>query len=142
MGPEVICWPALPPDKEQAVAAELVEWVTWLARRYDLDRRTIPECWQRHGALVEELSALRSAWQLAFSRTAPKDAPLTWHAGFAHSRARLADWAARTACRPGRHRDWLGRAAVQLSSGEAFGEGVHPPDTRRGEAAAAGGSLA
>jgi hypothetical protein len=103
MGPEVICWPALPPDKEQAVTAEMVEWVTWLTRRYDLDRRTIPECWDKHGALVEELSALRSSWQLAFSRTAPKDAPLTWHSGFAQARARLADWAARAGCRPGRH---------------------------------------
>jgi hypothetical protein len=105
MGPEVICWPALPPDKEQAVTAEMVEWVTWLTRRYDLDRRTIPECWGKHGALVEELSALRSAWQLAFSRTAPKDAPLTWHSGFAQARARLADWAARAGCRPGRHQE-------------------------------------
>jgi hypothetical protein len=105
MGPEVVCWPALPPDKEQAVVGELVEWVTWLVARYDLDRRTVPECWDRHGAIVEELSALRSSWQLAFSRTAPKDAPLAWRSGFAQSRARLLDWAARAGCRPGACRE-------------------------------------
>lgn len=105
MGPEVICWPALQPDKEQTVTAELVDWVTWLVARYDLDRRTIPECWIRHGALVEELSALRSAWQLAFSRTAPKDAPLHWHASFAQARVRLAEWASRSGCRQGQHRE-------------------------------------
>lgn len=103
MGPEPICWPALPPAKERAVTAELAAWVSWLTHRYDLDRRTIPECWSQHGALVEELSALRSSWQVAFSRAAPKDAPLTWHSGFAQARVRLADWAARAGCRPGRH---------------------------------------
>jgi hypothetical protein len=36
---------------------ELVAWVQWLVARYELNN--IPDCWAQHGALVEELDALR-----------------------------------------------------------------------------------
>lgn len=42
-------------------AADLVEWVNWLTARYELGP-VIPECWPRHGALVEEFAALYVAW--------------------------------------------------------------------------------
>jgi len=82
----------------------LDDWVTWLTDRYQLDHRVIPPCWAEHGALLEELSALRSGWLHSYQGSATGDAPLNWHADFAHGRQRLTDWAARTGCRPGEHR--------------------------------------
>lgn len=51
--------------------------------------------------LIEELSALRHAWEGAYATTAHADAPLAWHERFAAARARLADCVSRTGCRPG-----------------------------------------
>jgi hypothetical protein len=42
--------------------AELVEWVRWLVGHYEMTA-VLPDCWPRHGALVEELAALYVAWQ-------------------------------------------------------------------------------
>ena len=76
----------------------------WLADRYRLDHRTVPDCWQQHPELIEELSALHLSWQGSFATTAPHDAPLLWHERFALARARISDWVARLGCRPGHHR--------------------------------------
>jgi len=102
--PMAICWPNLTPAEAAEHFDALDDWVAWLADRYQLDHRVIPPCWADHGALVEELSALRTGWLTAFCLTATGDAPLTWHAEFANTRQRLADWAARSGCRPGEHR--------------------------------------
>jgi len=72
--------------------------------RYALDHRTIPPCWPEHGALLEELSALRTAWVTAFAEDSRGDAPLHWHAEFAAARQRLTEWVVRTGFRPGEHR--------------------------------------
>jgi len=103
--PQPICWPRL--NREAAVDTwhGLDAWIRWCVRRYGLDHRTIPPCWYQHGALVEELSALRTGWQAAHAPTAPGNAPLEWHALFALSRQRLQDWVARSGCRPDEHRD-------------------------------------
>lgn len=102
--PQPICWPRL--DREAAYTTwhGLDTWIRWCVRRYALDHRTIPPCWYRHGASVEELSALRTAWQSAHSPTAPGNAPIEWHAMFALARQRLQDWVARSGCRPDEHR--------------------------------------
>jgi hypothetical protein len=105
VGPPVpIVWSAHSDDDQELLLEELDLWVTWLADRYRLDHRVVPECWKQHAELIEELSALHLAWQGAYTTTAPADAPLTWHERFAVARARLADWGARTGCRPGSHR--------------------------------------
>jgi hypothetical protein len=44
---------------------ELTTWVDWLVDRYQLDD-TLPACWYRHGAIVDELDALRAAWNVAY----------------------------------------------------------------------------
>ena len=56
-------------------------WIRWCVRRYGLDHRTIPPCWYQHGALVEELSALRTGWQAAHTPTAPGNACRTGSPG-------------------------------------------------------------
>ena len=99
-----VCWAAHSPTDHKALLADLDVWVTWLADHYSLDRRHIPQCWAQHWELVEELSALQLAWEGAYATIAHTDAPLTWHEHFHHTRTRLAEWVARTGCRPGEHR--------------------------------------
>lgn len=99
-----VCWATLDELQTEDALDELADWVLWALDRYSLDRRVIPECWDNHGALVEELSALRTAWIAAFCITGPPGAPLDWHQQFDAARQRLSDWASRTGCRPGEHR--------------------------------------
>jgi len=98
------CWAAQTPESQELLLEELDLWVTWLTDRYQLDHRTVPACWQEHGELVEELSALHLAWQGSFASSSAPDEPLRWHERFASARARIADWVARTGCRPDAHR--------------------------------------
>jgi hypothetical protein len=99
-----VCWATLDEIQTEDALDELQDWVAWIIDRYALDRRVIPECWDSHGALVEELSALRTAWVASFCVTARPEAPLEWHQSFDAARHRLGDWASRTGCRPGEHR--------------------------------------
>ncbi len=102
--PQPVCWPRLDRDSAFTAWHGLDSWIRWCIRRYGLDHRTVPPCWYRHGALVEELSALRTAWEAAYAPTAPGNAPLDWHAMFTMSRQRLQDWVARSGCRQDEHR--------------------------------------
>jgi alpha-L-arabinofuranosidase len=99
-----LCWASLSGQEQQEAFDALDDWVDWLVDRYQLDHRVVPPCWLEHTALLEELSALRTAWLEAFCITASGRDPLDWHAAFATARQRLSDWAARTGCRPGEHR--------------------------------------
>ncbi|NMR19189.1 hypothetical protein [Cellulomonas fimi] len=105
LGPaEPICWPVYDDqDHEQIMLAEVGEWVDWIRWRYTLDHRTIPTCWPQHGALIEELSALYTAWQTAYTNP-DGTAPLLWMNHFHAARERLTQWVARTGCRPSEHR--------------------------------------
>ncbi|MGO1411643.1 MAG: hypothetical protein ACTHX2_01115 [Microbacterium sp.] len=51
----------------------------WLVPRYDIGPAKIPDCWWRHGPLVEELSVLHTAWQVAFDETDGGYGPIGWH---------------------------------------------------------------
>ncbi|WP_019873092.1 hypothetical protein [Sporichthya polymorpha] len=99
-----VCWATLTEIETEDALEELEDWIGWLVDRYALDHRTVPPCWEHHGALVEELSALRTAWVAAYAITGRADAPLDWHAQFAAARRRLSDWGARTGCKAGTHR--------------------------------------
>ena len=102
--PFPLMWAAHTAEEQQHLLENLDVWVTWLADHYRLDRRYIPDCWMKHRELIEELSALRLAWEAAYATTSLADAPLTWHERLVHARARLAEWTSRTGCRPGEHR--------------------------------------
>lgn len=105
IGPPLpIMWSAHTPEEQCRLLAELDVWVTWLIEQYKLDHRYVPECWTRHWELIEELSALRLAWEAAYATTSHADAPLAWHERLGHSRARLAEWVARAGCRGAEHR--------------------------------------
>jgi len=102
--PQPLCWAALDPAQTAEALRDLTAWVDWLRERYRLDHRTIPGCWPEHGDLIEELSALHTAWQNAYTTGARPEAPLDWHTNFAHCQTRLTTAVARTGCRPHEHR--------------------------------------
>lgn len=99
-----ISWPHLDDEKSAEQLDELTDWVLWVTWRFNLDHRTVPDCWTQHGAIIEELSALYTAWQTAYNQTADGDAPLAWMNQFANARHRLTDSVARTGCRSSEHR--------------------------------------
>lgn len=117
--PLPICWPALTTQERADQLGKLTEWIRWLVGCYVLDHRTVPPCWAEHSALLEELSALRTAWLTAFATTSTGDAPLAWHTSFAACRQRLVDWAARTGCRSGEHRSDRLTPAQEQAEAEA-----------------------
>ena len=102
--PVPLCWPALEAQERRDQLTELTCWIGWLSDCYSLDHRIVPPCWPEHGALLEELSALWTAWRTAYASTSSGSAPLDWHTQFAASRQRLTDWVAKTGCRNGEHR--------------------------------------
>jgi hypothetical protein len=82
----------------------LTEWVDWLLDRYSLDD-TIPVCWYRHGAMTDELDALRGAWVAAYldPNAKPIDAAF-WHDLLDRTLTRLRSWD-RYGCSSGTHHD-------------------------------------
>ena len=52
-----VCWATLTEVETEDALEELEDWITWVVARYALDHRTVPPCWEHHGALVEERSA-------------------------------------------------------------------------------------
>ena len=76
-------WRYLKPEQQEALLAELTDWVTWLTERYQLGstRHQIPPCWAEHSVAVEEFTALMVAWKAAYAgRTRPpRDDLINWH---------------------------------------------------------------
>jgi hypothetical protein len=69
--PRSICWPEL---DERSVAAEwrnLGRWVDGLLLRHPMHRRVLRPCWRAHPDVVDELCALRVAWQGAYRSLEP-----------------------------------------------------------------------
>lgn len=97
-------WDALGPEEASSQWRTLFDWLRRLAERYEL-AETLPACWWRHGAMVEELTALWVAWVGAYEDAgAGPDMPLKWHEDFASARARIGDWN-RLGCGPNHHRE-------------------------------------
>ena len=117
--PKPVDWRRIPAHAAAAEWAALDTWVRWRAARYALDHRELPPCWFRHAAVVEELSALRTAHASAFHPTQPAPGPLDWHQSLGYTRLRMRDWVARTGCKPGGHR---GDTVAEWSTEPAAGE--------------------
>lgn len=89
MGASITRWRDLPAEERPAKWDELREFVVWIAERYAIQKNEIPPCWFRHGDLVEELSALRSAWDASFMEEDSGLGPIGWHERFALARLRV-----------------------------------------------------
>jgi hypothetical protein len=59
--PTIVCWRDLDAADAESELERLDGWVIWITERYGLDHKVIPPCWGHHGAIVEELSALRTS---------------------------------------------------------------------------------
>lgn len=131
--PRPIEWASLTPSGEADRLDDLDPWVRWLVQRYRLDQREIPPCWPRHGELVEELAALRTARQSAYGQEGPLTGPADWHQTLAATRHRLSLWNARTGCRVGLHRDAPAPAWLQETQWPLNGP-LRPSGSQRGPA--------
>jgi hypothetical protein len=76
--PLPFAWHTLDEHTQAHHALELAAWVDWLTTRYELHDR-IPPCWQQHGPLVEELTALWCAWGAAYHEPSFGDSATRWH---------------------------------------------------------------
>ncbi len=99
--PRPVRWAELDAAAKAKELVTLATWVHWLGRRYLLDSRELPADWWRHGALVEELSALKGAWDVAYDQTQAASAAADWHISFYNTRVRLREWVAQLGGRPG-----------------------------------------
>jgi len=91
VSPAIVNWREIADEDRAEACRALAEWVQdWLVPRYALTRKVIPDCWYRHSAMVEELSALHTAWLVAFDETDAGYGPIGWHERFALARTREA----------------------------------------------------
>lgn len=105
--PFVICWRDLDPATLAEELRRLTSWVYWLIQRYNLDHKLIPPCWSQHGALVEELSALRTLWEASYVEDAAPSSPTAFHRDLDLTLRRLREWTSRLGCSRTEHRPEL-----------------------------------
>ncbi|MGO4594848.1 hypothetical protein AB4Z18_13620 [Leifsonia sp. 2TAF2] len=92
LGIRVINWRSLEDEHAPQVWTDLRDWVVWFTHRYNIATRKIPPCWFKHGALVEELSALYTAWLVSYDSLDAGYGPVGWHERLAVAIPRLATW--------------------------------------------------
>jgi hypothetical protein len=93
LGAQITRWRDMPEGDAPAAWDQLRDFVDWVAERYDLSSTLVPACWYRHSVVVEELSALRAAWDASFVvETDGGLGPIGWHERFALARARLREY--------------------------------------------------
>jgi len=105
--PFVVRWRDLDTVTASEELERLADWISWIAARYGLDHKVIPACWAKHGALVEELSALRTFWESCFQDDSGPSEPLAFHRDFTLALRRLRDWTSSLGCTRTVHRDGL-----------------------------------
>lgn len=79
LGVEVVNWRTLPDHKAREAWAALRAWVEWFTVRYDIPVSIVPDCWFKHPALVEELSALHAAHTASFDHRDTGLGPIGFH---------------------------------------------------------------
>jgi len=90
LGVVVVNWRDADQDQATEALLELSGWVAWMVARYNLTRQRIPDCWAEHTDLIEELSALHTAWRVAFDQTDGGYGPIGWHERLAAALSRTA----------------------------------------------------
>tara|TARA_B100000378_G_scaffold219263_1_gene182574 strand:- start:333 stop:794 length:462 start_codon:yes stop_codon:yes gene_type:complete len=82
-------WRSLSADASREAWGALRDWVEWFTVRYDVPISVVPNCWWKHGALVEELSALHILHQASFDPNDTGYGPIGWHERLAQAQNRL-----------------------------------------------------
>lgn len=88
-GTRAVRWRDLPPELAPLEWQTLREWVEWVTVRFDVPVSLIPNCWWKHPALVEELSALHVAWRTAYDPQDTGLGPVMWLERWHNAKARL-----------------------------------------------------
>ncbi|MFH8251503.1 hypothetical protein ACH3VR_14115 [Microbacterium sp. B2969] len=89
LGVHVVNWRQLPDADAGREWTALREWVEWFTVRYRVPASVVPNCWWKHGPLVEELSALHTAHLAAFDSSDNGLGPISWHERLAQALPRL-----------------------------------------------------
>jgi len=103
--PLIICWRYLDDSNTAEELDRLKAWVDWVTSRYNLDHKVVPPCWAAHGAVVEELSALRTLWEACFQEDAAASDPVAFHRDLTLALRRLREWTSLLGCTRTVHRD-------------------------------------
>lgn len=82
-------WREMAATEKALALEELTIWLEWVRARYLIDDDALPPCWASHGALIEEYSALHTAWLVCFDERDNGMGPLQWHERFAQAAERL-----------------------------------------------------
>lgn len=92
MNPQLtVNWRTITEEERPEACRTLAAWVhEWLIPRYGIKAKRIPDCWWQHTDLIEELSALHTAWQVAFDAADAGWGPIGWHERFAAALTREA----------------------------------------------------
>lgn len=95
-------WRATPAAMREILWAEFVEWVEWYVENFEITTQVVPQCWAEHPTLVEELSALWTAYLASYdiASTATATLPLRWLEDAARQRDRLKTYVERLVCTP------------------------------------------
>lgn len=85
MNPQLtVNWRTITEEDRPEACRTLASWVQdWLIPRYGIQAKKIPDCWWQHTDLIEELSALHTAWLVAFAVDDAGWGPIGWHERFA-----------------------------------------------------------
>ncbi|NYE18018.1 hypothetical protein [Microbacterium immunditiarum] len=79
IGAHAVDWRRLGDENAAAEWRMLRDWVEWFTVRYNIAVSVVPDCWWRHGALVEELSALHIAHLASFDSSDGGYGAIGWH---------------------------------------------------------------
>lgn len=90
-GTRAIRWRDLPLELAWVEWRTLREWVEWVTARFDVPITLVPNCWWKHPALVEELSALHVAWRTAYDKQDTGLGPIMWLERWHAAKPRLRD---------------------------------------------------
>jgi hypothetical protein len=87
--PGAVNWRTIAGRERNVAIVRLDNWVSWICGRLSIPSDLVPDCWWRHGPLIEELSALHTAWLASFDEHDGGAGPLAWLERFDLARARL-----------------------------------------------------
>lgn len=89
IGVHAVDWRRLPHREVRTEWMLLRDWVEWFTVRYYIPVSVVPVCWWKHGALVEELSALHVAHLAAFDSSDSGFGAIGWHERLSLAQSRL-----------------------------------------------------
>jgi hypothetical protein len=103
--------PSLTTCERERAMAQLREWVPLLVRRFAIEPRVIPPCWEQHNGMVEALFALKDHERVCYAEAASPTAAVEWFLAYREIEARLISLASLTQCTVHEHRtghlqDW------------------------------------